>query len=100
MRISTPKLVRLLAPALVLAACAGDAPDPTPRKCTHVLYEVCATEHDCNSGNCKTFMGDGFQACTQSCDAANPCPPDLDGNEVACNNMGVCKPAAPIECEP
>lgn len=100
MRISISKLARLLAPALFLAACAGDSPDPVPRKCTKVLYEVCVTEHDCMSGNCKTFMGDGFQACTQSCDAANPCPPDLNGDAVECNNMGVCKPAAPIECEP
>ena len=100
MRISLSTLLRLLASALVLAACAGDSPAPVPRKCTHVLYEVCSTEHDCDSGNCKTFMGDGFQICTQSCDAANPCPKDLNGAEVACNNMNVCKPAAPIECEP
>lgn len=82
--------------ALVLGACAGDSPDPSG-KCTKALYDACATEHDCTSNNCRNFMGDGFQVCTQGCDAANPCP-DQDGLAVECNGMGVCKPAAPTEC--
>lgn len=82
--------------AVLMGACAGDSPPPTG-KCTKSLYDSCNTEHDCDSNNCHNFMGDGFQVCTQGCDANNPCP-DQDGKPVACNMMGVCKPAAPTEC--
>jgi hypothetical protein len=82
--------------AVLLSACAGDAPAPTG-KCTKSLYDLCATEHDCDSNFCRNFMGDGFQICTQGCDASTPCP-DHNGQPVACNMMGVCKPEAPTEC--
>ena len=85
--------------AVVLGACAGDSPDPTG-KCTRSLYDVCRTEHDCEMNNCHNFMGDGFQVCTIGCNASNPCPPDPMGRAVECNNMGICKPAAPTECTP
>lgn len=85
--------------AVVLGACAGDAPDPTG-KCTKSLYDVCLTEHDCDSNNCRNFMGDGFQICTIGCDANTPCPADPMGRPVECNNMNVCKPQAATECIP
>lgn len=80
--------------ALVLAACAGDSPPATGR-CTGLTYDPCIEEHECDSGLCQNFMGDGFQVCTQLCDADTPCPDDGE-----CNMMGICKPAAPNECEP
>lgn len=89
---------RLAITALVLAGCAADAPPPGIGVCTKALYDQCATEHDCMSNDCRTFMGDGFQACTQGCSAANPCP-DQDGAAVECNNMGICKPPAATECK-
>ena len=84
--------------ALALGACAGDAPGPggTPN-CTKAVYDVCVTEHDCTSNNCRTFAAEGFQACTQACDMANPCP-DQDGQAVTCD-MGVCKPPMATDCK-
>ena len=76
----------------LVAACSGDAP-PGSGKCTGELYDACIEEHECASGVCMNFMGDGFQVCTQPCDDTNPCP---DGAE--CNGMNICKPAAPNEC--
>ncbi|HWU91365.1 MAG TPA: hypothetical protein VN253_29060 [Kofleriaceae bacterium] len=82
--------------AVVLGACAGDAPGPSG-KCTKALYDVCLTEHDCTSNDCRNFIGDGFQVCTQGCNADNPCPAQ-NGRPVACDDMGICKPDAPTEC--
>lgn len=79
--------------ALVVASsCAGDSP-PGSGRCTGAPYDPCNEEHDCDSELCQNFMGDGIQVCTQLCDAANPCPGDAE-----CNAMGICKPAAPNEC--
>jgi hypothetical protein len=58
-------------------------------------YDLCNEEHDCDSNLCQNFMGDGFQVCTQPCDADNPCPGD---GSAECNGMGICKPVAPNEC--
>jgi hypothetical protein len=85
-----------LALMLVLGACAGDAPAPVERPCTKSLYELCITEHDCDSNNCLEFAEEGYLMCTVGCDAANPCP-RLNDEEVPCVS-NVCKPAAPIEC--
>jgi len=96
-----PSLLHLALPltlALATSACAGDSPAPMTRKCTKSLYELCVTEHDCMSQNCRDFMGDGYMICTQGCDANTPCP-DLNGTTVTCNAMNVCKPPEPIECE-
>jgi hypothetical protein len=100
MRISISNLVRRFAlpSALVLSACAGDSPAPVNRRCTKALYELCITEHDCVSEDCRTFMSEGYQICTQACSATIPCP-DLNGTAVTCNAMGVCKPPEPIECD-
>lgn len=83
---------------LGLAACAGDAPGSsgTPN-CTQALYDVCVTEHDCMSGNCFNFATAAFQACTQACDAATPCP-DQDGQAVTCEG-GVCQPPMATDCK-
>lgn len=83
---------------LLLAACAGDEVDEgNGPVCSMALYETCLEEHNCASNVCHNFMGDGFQVCTQACDAQNPCP-DQDGQPVTCNNNGICKPAAATEC--
>jgi hypothetical protein len=89
----TSIVVTIVALALAFAACSGDAP-PSSGKCTGAAYEPCNEEHDCDSMICMNFAGDGFQVCTQTCDAATPCPDDAE-----CNDMGICKPAAPNECE-
>lgn len=98
MRISISKLARLLAPALVLGlgACAGDSPDPIDRSCTKALYELCITEHDCASENCRLFEAEGYRICTQGCDATIPCP-DLNGTPIECIN-NACQPPEPVEC--
>jgi hypothetical protein len=80
-------------PLVLLVACAGDSPPPSG-VCTGAIYEPCLEEHNCNQGLCQNFMGDGFQVCTQMCDATTPCPA---GGE--CNMMGICKPAMPVDCE-
>jgi hypothetical protein len=88
----------LVVVVLVLGACAGDAPPDTGSQCNGLLYDSCLSEHDCTSGMCKNFMGDGIQVCSQACDAvANPCPMQ-NGVAVTCNPMGVCKPAAANLC--
>jgi hypothetical protein len=58
------------------------------------LFEPCLEEHDCDSNVCQLFADDGFQVCTQTCDAARPCP---DG--ATCDANGNCKPAAPAACD-
>jgi hypothetical protein len=78
---------------IVLAACSGDAP-PSSGKCVGAPYDPCNEEHDCMSQLCQNFMGDGFQVCSQMCDDTNPCP-----GAGECNMMGICKPAAPNDCE-
>ncbi len=84
--------------AVVLGACSGDAPPADTSACTKALYETCITEHDCTSGSCHNFAGDGFQVCTQGCSATMPCP--MQGTvAVACNAMGICKPPMETVCE-
>ena len=82
----------LIVVLIAVAGCAGDAPPPSG-KCTGATYDPCNAEHDCTSNLCQNFMGDGFQVCTQACDAVNVCP-----GAGTCNEMGICKPAAPTEC--
>ncbi len=89
----------------LLVACGGstdtvpDAPDNAPA-CTGALYDNCNVNGDCDSANCKLFQGDGFQVCTQACDASNPCPDDTGGTPGSCNNKGICKPAQNTVCKP
>jgi hypothetical protein len=88
---------------LGVAACGGDdsqqAPDAPPGPmCTKALYDNCATNADCTSGNCHFYMQSNFSVCTQACSASNPCPADSNGNPVECNMMGICKPTAANNC--
>ena len=85
--------------AVVLGACAGDAPDElSDVKCTKALYDSCNTEHDCDTQNCFPFPAEQVQICTQGCDESTPCPA-LEGEPVACES-GVCKPARLFPCDP
>jgi hypothetical protein len=81
----------------VLAACAGDKPAGVD-DCTKATYDPCTTEHDCANFVCLPFMDEGYMICTQSCDTGNPCPADSSGHAGTCTN-GVCKPAAPNDCQ-
>ena len=114
-------VARLAALTLVLVACSSDptvvdapaavhdAPhavvdspsaDAAAPACTGALYDGClGPAAGCMSGNCKLFNGSSFMVCTQACSAANPCPTQ-NGAAVPCNNMGICKPAAPNACTP
>jgi hypothetical protein len=83
----------------LMLGCAGDEVDPgNGSVCMMRLYDPCNEEHDCNSGMCHLFQGDGFQVCTQACDDDTPCPPDLLGNPATCNNQGICKPVMAHDC--
>jgi hypothetical protein len=76
------------------SACSGDAPPPSG-KCTGAAYDPCNEEHECDSQLCQNFIDDGFQVCSQACDAATPCPDDAPCDDLT----GMCKPAAPNDCE-
>ena len=106
--------MRILVLGLFLVACGGGS-DPAPAvdapdqpvdaaidaaalpACTGAAYEMCTDNAQCLSGNCRLFMGQGIQICTQSCDAQNPCP-DFNGQPVPCNMMGRCDPRMQIMC--
>ncbi len=91
--------MRSLAFVLVaIAACTGDAPSNTGTKCTGAVFDLCLTEHDCTSMACQTFAAEGFEVCTQNCDANTPCPNDATGAPATCNAMGICKPAKANDC--
>jgi len=90
---------------LAVAACGGDdtqqaQPDAAMNgpACTKALYDICATNTDCTSGNCHYYMQSNFSVCTQACSASNPCPNDANGTPGTCNNMGICKPAVANNC--
>jgi hypothetical protein len=91
-----------------VAACGAEAPPQTIDAsteidaaslpaCTGAAYESCTENSHCASQNCRLFMGQGIQICTQNCDVANPCP-DFDGVTVPCNNMGRCDPKMEHVC--
>jgi hypothetical protein len=91
--------MRSLAFVLVAcAACTGDPPPNSQNKCAGSAFDLCSTEHDCTSANCHLFSTDGFQVCTQMCDATSPCPNDATGAPAMCNAMGICKPAMANDC--
>ncbi len=97
MRISLAMV--LVAGWAAFPGCAGDETDVgNGAVCTGMLYDNCASEHDCMSNDCHTFAIEGFNVCTQTCSATVPCP-DLDGAAVACDTAtGVCKPTASRVC--
>ena len=74
-----------------------DAPPGTPA-CTGALYDWCAVDGDCMSGDCHFFDQSNFTICTQTCSASVPCPPDHTGAAVSCNNRGICKPNTANVC--
>lgn len=80
---------------VVVTACAGDSPPPTGR-CTGALFQPCSEEHDCDSNVCQNFAAEGFQVCSQACDAQTPCPGDSTCDDL----LATCKPAEPDGCTP
>jgi hypothetical protein len=94
-----------LALALGLSGCSGNSPaevdaDPRGPTCTKQPYDLCGTEHDCTSGNCRPFPAEGFQVCTQSCTPGDntSCPQPMTGMAVCDATTSLCKPAAPNHC--
>jgi hypothetical protein len=93
---------------LALVGC-GSEPPPSPTDaalgddaaalpaCTGAAYDPCTDNSQCDSQNCRLFMGQGIQICTQACDAQNPCPA-FDGQAVPCNMMGRCDPKMQNMC--
>jgi len=80
---------------IALAACSGDSPKDTT--CTGTLYDPCASEHDCQNGNCMPF-DNAFEACTMACTSDSDCPKQSDGKTVTCNAQMQCQPDAPNAC--
>ncbi len=100
--------MRTLAFVVALAAgCSGDAPNggapDASNVCTKAVYDPCATEHDCTSGNCRTFtdVGSGLEVCTEPCSATMPCPNDSTGAAGTCDStLMLCRPAMANACTP
>jgi hypothetical protein len=86
---------------LIASACSGDAPanHDSGRACNGQLYDACLQEHDCESGNCRNFLSDGFQVCSKGCTVGDDttCGKTLDGRQATCD-QGVCKPPSPNDC--
>jgi len=70
---------------------------PAGNACTGAIYDPCTSNTQCMSQNCRLFMGDGIQVCTQTCTPGGACPM-AGSTAVTCNNMGVCKPPAANTC--
>jgi hypothetical protein len=67
------------------------------------LYDPCSTEHDCTSGNCRTFtdVGSALEVCTEPCPASGPCPNDATGAAGTCDaDLMLCRPAKANACTP
>ena len=75
----------------------GAIDTPAGAVCTGAIYDPCTSNAQCMSGNCKLFMGDNLQVCTQTCGAGTACPM-AGSTAVTCNNMMVCKPPAANNC--
>ena len=90
----------ILTTCFALAACAESpkTPDPVAQQaadttCGGQLYDGCTSDDQCESGLCKAVL-DEVEVCTQTCSTTAPCPQQGD-QPVVCNNMGLCRPAAP-----
>jgi hypothetical protein len=68
--------------------------------CTNAIFDPCTDNAECDSGNCHFFNQSAFSVCVQACtpNDDSTCPVDTSGVNAACNNMGICKPAAPNDC--
>jgi hypothetical protein len=100
--------MRKLALLFIFAACGDDGgskpidaattiDSPAGNACTGAVYDPCTSNTQCMSQNCRLFMGDGIQVCTQTCTPGGACPM-AGSTAVTCNNMGVCKPPAANNC--
>ena len=78
-----------------ICACSGDEPPAAVNKCSGATYDVCTSEHDCTTFNCRPFGT--FEACTQACSASAPCPKDENGDSATCANS-ICVPNVPNTC--
>jgi hypothetical protein len=78
---------------------SGSGTTSTAAACTNAIYDPCTDASQCTSGKCQLFMQQGFQVCTQTCTPGdNTTCPTQNGQPAACNNMGICKPAAANTC--
>jgi len=91
--------MRMWITLLVAAACActGDTPSSN-RTCAGNLYDLCLSQHDCMSGNCHNFMGQGFQVCSVACAAGSNAPCTPNGEMATCSG-GYCTPSAANDCK-
>lgn len=94
-----------LIPGLVGCGGSSSAPDastelPFTGPCTGAAYDPCTTNDQCQSGNCKLYNQSNFTVCTAPCTAGDDatCPLQNNAATATCNNMGLCKPAAPNNC--
>ncbi len=104
------KFFRLVLLTLTIASCGGGE-DPPPadspttqdssggEACTNADYDPCTVNTECTSGNCHFFNQSAFTVCVPACTPGGAaCPDDATGSPATCNNMGICKPAAPNNC--
>lgn len=114
------RLLRLAAILLAFSGCSGgggdddggddaqvvpDAPKmidapPAGNVCMGKAYDPCTANTQCMSGNCHLFQAQNLQICTATCTPGNnaTCPPDKNGMNGMCNNMGICRPAVANDC--
>ncbi len=105
------RFFRLMTLTLTITACGGGedpppadspvTPNDTPagEACTNADYDPCTVNTECTSGNCHFFNQSAFTVCVPACTPGGaPCPNDETGAPGTCNNMGICKPAAPNTC--
>lgn len=91
---------------LLVSACTGDAP-AGDRTCAGNLYDACADEHQCMSGNCHNFTAQAFQVCSVTCTVGDdtPCMTTADGRKATCaavvagGTAGICTPPAANDCK-
>ena len=93
---------------IFLFACSSSDGDPKPMgdaaidappgvACTGAVYDPCTANTQCTSMNCRLFMQDNLQICTQTCTPGTACPM-AGSTAVMCNNSGFCKPPAANNC--
>ena len=99
--------MRILSLALAFAflGCTGDKPaevdaDPRGPTCTKALYDLCATEHDCVSTNCRPFTTEGFRSARRRATPSDPstCPQPSGATATCDATTSLCVPSAPNHC--
>lgn len=80
---------------------AGDAGPlgADPLTCMGGAYDTCASNEDCESGNCHEFRQEGIKVCVTACtpNDSNTCHTQ-NGEEIRCNTMGICRPTVANTC--